>query len=200
MFRRKDMNLWVKQIPFIIALILSFCFCGTAWAQNAVMIIAKKNFRDEELLQPKEILEKEGIKVTIASSSLAKSRGMLGTVVKPDITLDQVKVNDYDIVIFVGGTGASEYFYDPKAHKIAQEAANKGKVLGAICIAPVILANAGILKGRNATVWSSEHSSLEAQGAHYTGKPVEVDGMIVSADGPKAAKEFGSAIVRCLKK
>lgn len=188
-----------RQTLFIIALILSFCLCSTAWAQNGVMIIAKKDFRDEELLQPREILEKEGIEVTIASSSLAKSRGMLGTVVKPDIMLDQIKVDDYDIIIFVGGLGASEYFNDPVAHKIAQEAANKGKVLGAICIAPVILANAGVLKGRNATVWSSERGSLEAQGAHYTGKPVEVDGMIVSANGPKAAKEFGRAIVRYLK-
>lgn len=192
------MNLWIKQTSFIIALIL--CFCSTVWAQNAVMIIAKKDFRDEELLQPKEILEKEGIEVTIASSSLSKSRGMLGTIVKPDITLDEVEVDDYDIIIFVGGMGASQYFYDPKAHKIAQEAANKGKVLGAICIAPVILANAGVLKGKNATVWSSECGSLEAQGAHYTGKPVEIDGMVVTANGPKAAEEFGGAIVTCFKK
>jgi protease I len=145
-------------------------------------------------------LENEGLKVTVASSSLAESKGMLGTVVRPDILLGQIKVDDYDIVIFVGGIGAREYFNDSAAHEIAREAVRKKKVLGAICIAPVTLANSGVLKGKKATVWSSEGGLLERHGAHYTGKPVEVDGMIVTADGPKAAREFGAAIVSCFKK
>lgn len=189
----------ITYIAFITVFILSLCFCSLVWAQNAVMIIARKDFRDEELLHPKEILENEGIKVTIASSVLGESQGMLGTVVRPDMLLRQIKVDDCDIIIFVGGVGASEYFNDPVAHKLAQEALRRKKVLGAICIAPVTLANSGVLKGKRATVWSSESGSLERQGAQYTGKPVEVDGMIVTADGPKAAREFGRAIVRCLQ-
>ncbi|GAG91518.1 unnamed protein product, partial [marine sediment metagenome] len=144
--------------------------------KKALMIIAERNFRDEELLEPKKILEDREIKVTIASTSLQDSRGMLGATVKPDILLSSVKVQGYDVIIFVGGSGASQYWNDPLAHSIAQKAVQKGKILCAICIAPVTLANAGVLSGKEATVFSSEISKLEAKGATYTGKPVQVEG------------------------
>ncbi len=190
----------VKQTVFATVLILSVCFCAPAWAENAVMVIAQKDFRDEEFLRPKEILEKVGVAVTIASLTLQECKGMLGSVVRPDTTIDQVKVDEYDIIVFVGGSGASQYFDNPVAHRLAQEAVNKKKILGAICIAPVILANAGVLDGRKATVWPSEGGQLEAKGAHFTGAPVEVDGKIVTANGPGAAEEFARAMVGYLKK
>ena len=95
----------------------------------------------------------------------------------------------------MGGNGASEYWDDPLAHALAQEAVRLKKVLGAICIAPVTLAKAGVLKGVRATVWASEASQLKFSGAQYTGNPVETDGLIVTANGPAAAREFGQQIV-----
>jgi protease I len=167
--------------------------------KKALMIIAERNFRDEELLKPQKILENGGVKVTVTSTSLQNARGMLGATVKPDILLSSVKVEDYDVIIFVGGSGASQYWNNPLAHSIAQEALQKGKILCAICIAPVTLANAGILSGKKATVFSSEISKLEAKGAIYTGKPVQVDGKIITGEGPQAAEEFGEAIVKALE-
>jgi len=166
--------------------------------EKAVMIIAERNFRDEELLKPRKILEEEGIKVTVASTSLNVAKGMLGARVKPDILVSEIKVDDYDVIIFVGGQGASQYWNDSLAHSIAKEAVEKDKILCAICIAPVTLANAGVLSGKKATVWSSEKKSLEAKGAIYTGKPVQVEGKIITAEGPQAAEEFGRAIVKAL--
>lgn len=194
------MKPWVKQTLLTSALILSICFCAPTWAENAVMVIAQRGFRDEELFRPKEILEKAGVVVTIASLTLQECKGMLGSVVKPDTTIDQVRVDDYDIIVFVGGSGASQYFDNLVAHRLAQEAVNKKKILGAICIAPVILANAGVLDGRRATVWSSESGQLEAKGAYFTGAPVQVDGKIVTANGPSAAEDFARAMVGYLKK
>lgn len=194
------MKPWVKQMLFTSALILSICFCAPTWAENAVMVIAQRGFRDEELFRPKEILEKAGVVVTIASLTLQECKGMLGSVVKPDTTIDQVRVDDYDILVFVGGSGASQYFDNLVAHRLAQEAVNKKKILGAICIAPVILANAGVLDGRRATVWPSESGQLEAKGAYFTGAPVQVDGKIVTANGPSAAEDFARAMVGYLKK
>lgn len=167
-------------------------------AKKVVMVIAKVNFRDEELREPKKILEAHAIKVTIASSSLALARGMLGAKVKPDILLSKVKVDDYDAVIFVGGMGAKEYWNDSTAHRIAREAIKRGKVVGAICIAPVILANAEVLSGKKATVWSGVAGKLKAKGAIYTGSSVQVDGRIITANGPRAAKSFGQAILKAL--
>ena len=166
--------------------------------KKAVMIIAQNNFRDEELLKPKEVLEKNGVIVTVASSSLKESTGMLGAKVKPDILFTNINVADYDAVIFVGGSGASEYWDNPTAHKIANEANNAKKIVGAICIAPVTLAKAGLLKDKKATTFSSTINDIKSAGAKYTGAEVEIDGNIITASGPAAAQKFGETIVKAL--
>jgi len=167
--------------------------------KKIVMIIAKNNFRDEELQEPQKIFIKQGAEVTIASSSLKTATGMFGAKAKPDILINNVKVEDYDAIVFVGGSGASEYWNNPTAHKIAKEAVESKKILCAICIAPVTPANAGVLEGKRATVWSSEAGKLRAKGANYTGKDVEVDGNIITGNGPEAAKKFGEVIVNALQ-
>jgi protease I len=169
--------------------------------KKVLMVIAPKDFRDEELLYTKEELERAGAKVTIASRKKAVARGILGATVKPNIELGQVRVDDYDAVIFVGGAGASTYFNDDRALSIAADAFGKGKKTCAICIAPAILANAGVLKGKRVTVWDGEYiEKIESKGATYTGNPVEVDGNIITANGPGAAREFGRTIARALAK
>ena len=168
--------------------------------KTIVMVIASSNFRDEEFQIPKEIFEKEGAKVTVASSSLEESRGMLGATAKPDVLLENVRADDCDAVIFVGGSGASEYWNNTTAHELIREVQDKGKLIGAICIAPVTLASAGILDGKKATVWNSEAGKLRQKGATCTGASVQIDGDIITADGPQSAKEFGEAIVDALSK
>jgi len=183
---------------FLVINILNFSsYAGQS--KKILMIIASQNFRDEELLKPKKIFEKEGFKVTIASSSLNTATGMLGAKVKPEALINNVNVKDYDAVVFVGGIGATEYFGNPIALKIAQDSVRQGKILGAICIAPRILAEAGVLKGKKATVWKSEANALKARGAIYTGEDVTVDGKIVTASGPNAAEAFANAILKLLK-
>jgi protease I len=166
--------------------------------KKVLMIIASSNFRDEEYKEPREILEAQGAKVTVASSTLKGCRGMLGLYVQPDILLNQVEVKDYDAILFIGGSGASEYWNDKSAHGIVQEAVKQDKVLGAICIAPVTLANAGALKGKKVTVCPSEGIKLRNLGMQYIPSSVQVDGKIITADGPKSAKAFGEAVVKVL--
>jgi protease I len=166
--------------------------------KKAAIIIAENDFRDEELLKPKLILENHGIKVTIFSTTLKEVAGMLGATIKPDLLIKDLDVADYDVIIFVGGMGASQYWFDATAHRIAQKTVEAGKVLCAICIAPVTLANAGVLSGKKATVWRSEMRKLTEAGAIYTGAPVQVDGDIITADGPRAAQEFANTIIKIL--
>ncbi len=165
---------------------------------NVVMIIASNQFRDEELFKTKEVLQNAGINVTVASSSLETAKGMLGGTAKPDILLGDINVDEYDAVIFVGGQGASEYWDSAQAHQIALDAHEKGKIVAAICIAPVTLAKAGLLEGKKATVWESEKGKLKAAGCNYTGTPIAVDGNIITANGPTSAEPFGQAIVKAL--
>lgn len=167
--------------------------------KTALMILAYENFRDEEYEKPKEILEKEGVKVDVASSRKGEAKSVLGKRVIVYKTLEEVNPLDYDAIIFVGGIGALEYFNSQSAWAIAKEAARANKVVGAICIAPSILANAGLLKGKKATAFPSEEENLKAKGAVYTGEAVSVDGNIVTASGPQAAGAFGLKIIELLK-
>jgi len=167
--------------------------------KKILMIIASDKFRDEELFKPRDILTAAGARITIASSKVGPITGMLGGKAQATLDIKQAKAVDYDAVIFVGGIGASEYFSDPTAHKIAIDAADSGKVVGAICIAPSTLANAGLLAGKKATCYVSEKSNLIARRASYTGKGVQVDGQFITADGPVSADAFGKAILTALR-
>ena len=166
--------------------------------KKVLMVLAPDNFRDEEYKEPRKILEDKGCKVTVASTHTRAAKGMLGMSVTPDTTLEAVRAADYDAVIFVGGYGAEAYYSDARAHGLAADAVKAGKPLGAICVAPTILANAGLLKGKSATVWESQAKALTAGGARYTAHPVERDGLIITADGPTSAARFGEEIARAL--
>ncbi len=166
--------------------------------KRIVMIIAPQNFRDEELLQPKKVLTEEGAEVMVASASLETAKGMLGAEVRPDMLVSEIKPEEWEAILLVGGTGASHYWDDLSVHSILNEAVKQNKIVGAICIAPVTLANAGILSGKKATVFSSEVEKLEGKGAECTGRDVERDGNIITASGPQAATDFGRAIAQAL--
>lgn len=165
--------------------------------KKVLFIIAPDNFRDEELTEPKAVLEKAGTEITIASSTGQPAKGMLGTIVTPDKNFYDVNAEDYDAIVFIGGSGASVYFNNSQALRLAKEFYSSGKIVCAICIAPSILANAGILADKKATAWPSERNNINAVGI-YTGSAVEQDGNIITAKGPEAAKQFGQAIAKAL--
>ena len=166
--------------------------------KKIIMIIAYEGFRDEEYQHPKEVFEKDGIKVTTASSSLGIAKGKLGMSAKVDLTLKDLKVSDYDAVLFIGGPGCYDYYNDATAHKIAQETIKQGKILGAICAAPGILAAAGVLKDKKATMFTDD-GTLAKGGGFYTGADVEIDGKIITATGPSTAKAWAETIAKALK-
>lgn len=166
-------------------------------AKRILMIIAPLNFRDEELFVPEKIFKAKGMKVTIASTVRTPVFGMLKGTATPDITLDDVCVSNYDAVVFVGGVGARFYYDNTKAKKIVQDTVKAQKILGAICLAPNVLAKAGVLKGKKATCWNS--NILIENDVDYQKKNVVVDGDIITANGPKAANAFAKAIINALE-
>lgn len=163
-----------------------------------LMVVAPKDFRDEEFFEPKQIFQKAGLQIAVASKGVKEAQGLLGGSIPVDIDITQVNLNDYDAVIFIGGPGSSIYFNDSIALELAKSAYQSQKIIGAICIAPSILANAGFLQGKKVTCFSSEAENLKAKGAQYTSEPVTVDGKIITASGPQAARQFGEAIVKVL--
>lgn len=166
--------------------------------KNVLMVIAPENFKDEEYFIPRGILESNKVGVKTVSSKLEAS-SVNGKKIRVDILLNEASLEDYDGVIFVGGPGASVYFNDARAQELAKEGFNNNKVIGAICIAPSILANAGILSGKKATSFPSEKSNLERKGVRYSNEDVIRDGKIVTANGPNAARKFGETIIKTLE-
>ncbi len=172
--------------------------------KKIAMIIAQQDFRDEEYFIPKSIFSTEGAQIKTISTKKGEALGTYGGIINVDSSLDDLKVSDFDAIVFVGGSGAAKYIEDEKCHQIAQEAISGNKVLGAICIAPTILARSGVLRGKRATVWSSSLDKsavkiLKEEGANYEKSPVVRDGNIITAAGPQAARKFAETIVRVLK-
>ena len=173
---------------------------GSLSGKKILLIIAPGDFRDEELFDTWEVLEKAGASISIASRNTGEFKGMLGKKASATVKLSEIQTADYDAVVFIGGSGAATYIDDKKAHAIALEAVKKNKILAAICIAPAILAKAGVIKGKKATVWAGAKGTVTASGALYRESPVVVDGKIVTASGPAAAVEFGKSIKQLLEK
>jgi protease I len=172
---------------------------GRLSGKKVLMVVAPSQFRDEEYFQPKVIIQASGAIVeTTADTKEEEATGTQGGKAKIDLPLGRVKPASYAAIVFVGGPGAKGYFQDKQAKKLAQEFAQPGKVVGAICIAPTILANAGVLAGKKATAFSSELKKLQAKKAQVIKQAVVVDGNIVTAEGPEAALEFGRKLVDVL--
>jgi protease I len=102
----------------------------------------------------------------------------------------------------VGGSGSKEYLWsNNKVISIVNEAFKKNKTIAAICLSSVVLAKAGILKGKTATVSPSGESIrlLQWNGAEYVKKGVVVDGRVVTAEGPANSEEFADAIISVMQ-
>lgn len=168
------------------------------------MIIAYKDFKDEEYFTPAGVLEKTGAEIKVVSDSLGTAQGADGGEVNIDIKLSDFKVDDFDAIVFVGGPGALNHLDNQDSYRIAKDAVSQNKLLSAICISPAILAKAGVLQGKKATVWTSALDKsatkiLENNGAIYQKESMVQDGNIITANGPDAAEEFANKIIDALK-
>jgi protease I len=170
-----------------------------AGAKKVVLVVPSANFRDEELFETRRVLTEGGIEVVIASSKIGPLQGTLGGIAASEVTLDKVRVEDFDAVVFIGGPGAIEYFANPTALGIVREAAARYKVIAAICIAPTVLANAGVLRGVRATGFITQREAMRKGGAQYTGTGVERDGLVITGSGPSAAVPFAQAVSAAIK-
>ena len=168
---------------------------------KALYIIAQQDFQDHEFGASKAELEKAGHEVVVTSFTKGPAQGAFGMTINTDIALVDINTDDYDMVTVIGGGGMVELVKDETIIKIVKDMKTKGKLISAICIAPVLLANAGVLDGKKATVYETPDTvkALEQAGAIYTGELVTVDGDTITANGPPAAEEFGKRLVEALR-
>lgn len=166
---------------------------------KALLVLPQQGFDDIVYNTVRDVLESGGVAVLEASASLDAVTGESGVVVKPDLVLDQIKIEDWDTIVFIGGMGAAQYWEDPKAHLLVQAAWGAERVVAATDSAPVILANSGVLSGLKATVNPALAELLTSRGAIYTGSLVQRDGNVITARGPEAAEDFAREIVKVIE-
>lgn len=168
--------------------------------KNIVLIVAHAGFQWFEYHDTREVLEKNGYQVTVVSDRAGTAvAAQEKKSIAVEFTVDQVKIADYAGVFLIGGSGALECLDNKKVYDLMRRVRDTGLLWGAICISPRILSHAGLLGGAKITGWDDDHklksSCPEAQiiDAH-----VVVDGTLITAQGPKTAREFGQAIVDAL--
>jgi protease I len=170
--------------------------------KRIAIIIAPHGFHDIEFGIPYNYFRKMGAEVKVFSTKEGMAAGEFGASVNVDGDLGELNADDYGAIVFVGGSGTTIVRADSRAVDIIKKAEKYGKVIGAICWSPTILAKAGILKGKKATVWlgtdreygKTTKEVMEDFGAKYAGAGVVVDGNIVTADGPPNAEKYAKAI------
>lgn len=171
--------------------------------QKILIVIAYTGYQPIEYQIPKKTLEQAGFKVITASNKLGTATASNGSQTNIDLTLEQASAQDYAAIIFVGGPGTLDNLDNPKSYQLINQVSHLGILIGAICIAPRILASAGILSNVAATGWDDDNQLTDIYneyGAIYYQVPVVNDQRIITANGPHAAQEFADMIVSELNK
>ena len=171
--------------------------------KKILMVVALKDFRDEEYFIPKEVLERAGFSIDTTSTEKGIAVGSQGGEAVIHVGLDEINLENYKAIVFCGGSGMVNELENQNFHKLIKDFYQNNKVVAAICISPALLAKAGILEDKKATVWSPALDKsfirvLEENGAIYEDNPVVIDNRIITANGPDAAEEFGKAIKELL--
>lgn len=169
---------------------------------NVLFVIPNKGFQHVEYGVPKQILEDAGYSVVTASDAPTPATGKDESTTPVDITLEQVNVENYHGIFFIGGPGTLEHLDNKKSYRIIRESADAGLPFGAICIATRILAKSGALNGKHATGWDGDsqlESIYQENGAIYQRNDIVTDNNIITATGPHAAKEFGERIIAAMQ-
>lgn len=169
---------------------------------KVLMIIAHEGYQQIEYSIPKKTLEQAGFKVITASNKPGMATAKDKSQTKVDITTQDAIAADYQAIIVVGGPGTLENLDNQVTYQLLHEAADLGKLLAAICIAPRILAHASLLEEVAATGWDGDGQLGEIYdeyGVTYVQAPVVNDQHIITATDPAAAQAFADAIVAELK-
>ena len=168
--------------------------------QSSILIIATDRFEESELFGPKEILEERGARVTLASLSRTPIQATVhddpGRTIRPDITIEDIVVGDYDALILPGGLGNPDRLRREAAViDVIRDFAEGGKPVAAICHGPWLLVEADLLRGREATGYRSILTDLRNAGAKVVDRAAVTDGNIVTSRQPADVPNFVEAVI-----
>ena len=160
-----------------------------------LMVVAPEGYKGEELSVPSGIFKELGAEVVVASTRTGIARGMSGGEVAVNLSVGDVNISNYDAIVIVGGVGSMKYLWDDSdLRDMVRAAYDNHKTVAAICLSPVVLARAGILRDKECTAFVTAKEELIKNGGRYRDVGVVVSGNIVTAKGPEYAREFAMAV------
>ena len=162
------------------------------------IVIAFNGFRDEEFFVPYEEFNKVGIESTIYSWDVGTAVGKYGGTTPVNHKISEIKPTEIDAIVLIGGPGGYKYIGDQILMSKINEVAGQGKLVAAICMAPQLVAETGLLMGKRATIFPPDKDKLIGFGAIYTAATVEIDGNFITADGASSSKQFADKIIETL--
>ncbi len=176
-----------------------------AIADAHVLIMATNRFEESELFGPREMLIHKGARATLASPTrdqiMATVHDEPGRRITPDLTIDEVRPDDYDALLLPGGVGnPDELRMNRGAVELIRRFAEAGKPVAAICHGPWLLVEADVLRGRRATSWASIRTDLRNAGATVVDQPVVTDGNIITSRMPDDVPAFTQALIEAIER
>lgn len=173
--------------------------------KSQVAILATNGFEESELFEPKETLEKAGVKVEVISLEAGKikawNHGEWSKEVEVNKTVNEVSVDEYDMLILPGGViNPDKLRRDDKAVQFVRSFFDNEKYVAVICHGAQTMIEAEVVKGRRMTSFSAIKTDLINAGANWIDEAVVVDGNLISSRNPGDLQEFNSQILNTLKK
>lgn len=161
-----------------------------------ILCIVSDGVEETELIAPVDMLRRAGVEVLMASTDeFYEVTGKHGIQVCADARLMDLDVDEFDGLLLPGGPAVIELRKSGEIAKLARHFADAGKVIGAICAAPLLLQDAGLLEGKEHTAHFSTYEELPAADAEQA---VVMDGSLVTSRGAGTSISFGLALVEKL--
>ncbi|MEK8090203.1 DJ-1 family glyoxalase III [Thermithiobacillus plumbiphilus] len=164
-----------------------------------VLLPLAEGFEDLEAVTIIDILRRAGIEMVTAGLQAGPVTGARGTRVLPDSQLDEVLAQKFDLLVLPGGQpGTRNLQADPRIRKLLLQRQDQGEFVAAICAAPGILADVGLLTGKRATSFPGAIDATRTD-LEYREDSVVVDGSIITSRGPGTAMDFALTLVDLLE-
>ena len=173
-------------------------------SDSRVLIVATDGFEEWELFGPRKMLLERGAEVVLASPKRDPIQATVhddpGRTIRPDMTLDEARAEEFDALILPGGVrNPDQLRTNEMAIALVRDFARQGKPVAAICHGPWLLVEAELLRGRTATSWASIRTDLRNAGANVVDQAVAIDGNIVTSRGPDDVEAFTKAVIELIE-